>query len=389
MNVLGRDARPYLRTALLGVALWILYDSVFIAQSVLWHVEKGMRVPWGRLTANYLDSVFFGLVAPLAVWVSTRWPFTRESWRRAAAAHLASGSLIHLGYIVTVQPIRPLLAVLLDAPQIARPTTWTLFVQTYLGALLMYVQMVLVSHGILYYRRWRERELRASRLETQLAQAQLEMLRMQLHPHFLFNTLHSVSALMHSDVKAADRILALLGDLLRDSLDKVGAQEVTLKQELDFVDRYLEIERTRFRDRLSVKTLVDPEAWDVPVPNLVLQPIVENAIRHGISRRAGAGHLVITAARAGDRLVLSVLDDGPGLPAEGMLSGRGGVGLSNTQARLRQLYGAEASFELRSRAEGAGLEARIEIPVRSASRQEGAARPASASAVTEEAPLVH
>jgi LytS/YehU family sensor histidine kinase len=184
---------------------------------------------------------------------------------------------------------------------------------------------------------------------------------------------------MHSDVKAADRILALLGDLLRDSLDKVGAQEVTLKQELEFVDRYLEIERTRFRDRLSVKTLVDPEAWDVPVPNLVLQPLVENAIRHGISRRAGAGHLVITAARAGDRLVLSVLDDGPGLPSEGMVRGRAGVGLANTQARLQQLYGAEASFELRSRAEGAGIEARIEIPVRATSREEGASAPTMSS----------
>jgi sensor histidine kinase YesM len=375
--LLRRDVGPYLRTALLGIALWIIYDSVFIAQGALWHVEKGMRVPWGRLTANYLDSVFFGLFAPLAVWVSTRWPFGRDGWRPAAVAHVITGSLIHLVYIATVQQIRPLLAVLLDSPYIARPTTRILFMQTYLGALLMYTLMVLVSHGVLYYRRWRERELRASRLEAQLAQAQLEMLRMQLHPHFLFNTLHSVSALMHSDVKAADRILALLGDLLRDSFDKVGAQEVTLKQELDFVDRYLEIERTRFRDRLSVKTLVDPEAWDVPVPNLLLQPLVENAIRHGISRRAGAGHLVITAARAGNKLVLGVIDDGPGLPGEGMLRGRGGVGLANTQARLQQLYGAEASLELRSRADAAGVEVRIELPVRAAISAEPPRAPAS------------
>ncbi|HET7291323.1 MAG TPA: histidine kinase [Vicinamibacteria bacterium] len=366
MSLLRRDVGPYLRMAAWGVGLWVVYDSVFIAQSVLWHLEKGMRVPWGRLTANYLDSVFFGLGAPVAVWISTRWPFARDAWPRAAAAHLAAGTLIHLGYIATVQPIRPYYAVFFDDPNIARPTTWILFVQTYLGALLMYVQMAFVSHGVLYYRRWRERELRASRLETQLAQAQLQMLRMQLHPHFLFNTLHSVSALMHTDVKAADHILALLGDLLRDSLDKVGAQEVTLKQELDFIDRYLEIERTRFRDRLSVKTLVDPEAWDVQVPNLILQPLVENAIRHGISRRAGTGHLVITAARVGSRLVLGVSDDGPGLPAEGLVRGRGGVGLANTQARLHQLYGGEASFELRSRADGRGVEARVEIPVRAA-----------------------
>ncbi len=379
MSLLRRDVSPYLRMAAWGVGLWIVYDSVFIAQSVLWHLEKGMRVPWGRLTANYLDSVFFGLVAPVAVWISTRWPLARDAWPRAALAHLLAGSLIHLGYIVTVQPIRPFYALFFDDPNIARPTTWILFVQTYLGALLMYVQMAFVSHGVLFYRRWRERELRASRLEAQLAQAQLQMLRMQLHPHFLFNTLHSVSALMHTDVKAADRILALLGDLLRDSLDKVGAQEVTLKQELDFVDRYLEIERTRFRDRLAVKTLVDPEAWDVPVPNLLLQPLVENAIRHGISRRAGTGHLVITAARVGNRLVLSVSDDGPGLPAEGMVRSRGGVGLANTQARLQQLYGSDALLELRSRADGRGVEARVEIPVR-------ATTPARAQAEPREAP---
>jgi sensor histidine kinase YesM len=384
--ILRRDVGPYLRTALLGIALWLVYDSVFIAQGALWHVEKGMRVPWARLTANYLDSVFFGLFAPLAVWVSMRWPFGRDGWRPAAVAHVITGSLIHLVYIATVQQIRPLFAVLLDSPYIARPTTRILFMQTYLGALLMYTLMVLVSHGVLYYRRWRERELRASRLEAQLAQAQLEMLRMQLHPHFLFNTLHSVSALMHSDVKAADRILALLGDLLRDSLDKVGAQEVTLKQELDFVDRYLEIERTRFRDRLSVKTLVDPEAWDVPVPNLLLQPLVENAIRHGISRRAGAGHLVITAARAGNKLVLGVIDDGPGLPGEGMLRGRGGVGLANTQARLQQLYGAEASLELRSRADAAGVEVRIELPVRAAISAEP---PRAAASDAGSPPVVH
>ncbi len=388
MHLLRRDAGPYLRTALLAVLLWIVYDSVSVVQRVLWHLEKGMQVPWGRFATYYLDSVFFGLVAPVAFWISARWPFTRDNWPRAAGAHLVTGSLIHLAYIATVQPIRSLLAVLFDEPLMAHPTTWILFLQTYLGALLMYTLMVLVSHGVLYYRRWRERELRASRLETQLAQAQLEMLRMQLHPHFLFNTLHSVSALMHTDVKGADRILALLGDLLRDSLDKIGAQEVTLKQELDFVDRYLEIERTRFRDRLSVKTLVDPEAWDVPVPNLVLQPLVENAIRHGISRRAGTGHLVITAARAGDRLVLSVIDDGPGFPAEGMVLGRAGVGLANTQARLQQLYGNEASFELRSRAEGAGVEARIEIPVRTGIPQTSSQAPARSDAAAGPA-LVH
>jgi LytS/YehU family sensor histidine kinase len=229
--------------------------------------------------------------------------------------------------------------------------------------LLLYGQMAAVTHGIHYYARWRDRELRASRLEAQLVQAQLQMLRMQLHPHFLFNTLHSVSSLMHSDVKAADRILALLGDLLRDSLDKIGSQQVTLKQELDFIDRYLEIERTRFRDRLRTELAIEPSTWDALVPSFVLQPLVENAIRHGVSRRALPVRLQVAARLQGGRLLLSVSDDGPGLPDEGPLPGRGGVGLTNTRARLHQLYGDDAVLELRAGPHG-GVEARVEIPFR-------------------------
>jgi len=377
VGALRRDVTPQIRIALWGVLAWAVTDTLFLAQSLLWYRDRAMPVPWGRHASNYADSVYFGLTVPLALWVTTRWPLGRGTWRRGIAAHLLTASALHAGYFLTMQPAREALSVLFDEPSLYRAASLLLYVQTWFGTLLLYGQMAAVTHGIHYYRRWRDRELRASRLEAQLVQAQLQMLRMQLHPHFLFNTLHSVSSLMHTDVRAADRILALLGDLLRDSLDKVGSHEVTLKQELDFIDRYLEIERTRFRDRLRPSVEVEAESWDALVPSFLLQPLVENAIRHGVARRSASGRLAIAAWRENGRLVLTVTDDGPGLPAEGGLPGRTGVGLPNTRARLQQLYGNDAFFELRAARDG-GTEARVELPFHVAGTG-SAAQPAAAA----------
>ena len=197
-------------------------------------------------------------------------------------------------------------------------------------------------------------------LEKSLAQAKLQALQMQLNPHFLFNSLHSISSLMHKDVEAADRMIARLSDLLRAALDNTGHQEVTLRQELEFLERYLEIEQTRFGERLNVKWDIAPDTLEARVPNLVLQPlVVENAIRHGIEPHARRGLIELRAQRMDGTLTLEVSDNGAGLrdhePAEE------GVGLSNTRARLRELYGQEHRFELRGGREG-GLLARLTIP---------------------------
>ncbi len=360
--MLRQDVAPQVRMALWGMLAWAVTDTLYLAQSLIWYHDKALPVAWGRHAAGYVESLYFGVTVPLTLWVTARWPLGRARWLRALPMHLLTATLIHVGYFVTMQPVRSTFAVLFDEASTYRTSSWHLYFQSFFGVLLIYGQMAAVTHGIHYYTRWRDRELGTSRLEAQLAQAQLQMLRMQLHPHFLFNTLHSVSSLMHSDVKAADRILALLGDLLRDSLDKVGSQEITLKQELDFIDRYLEIERTRFRDRLRAELRIEAETWDALVPSFVLQPLVENAIRHGVSRRAQPGHVVVAATREGGRLVLSVTDDGPGL-GEGPLAGRSGVGLTNTRARLQQLYGRDGVLELRSGRHG-GAEARVEMPFR-------------------------
>src|SRR5207248_259251 len=194
--------------------------------------------------------------------------------------------------------------------------------------LLVYCIIVLISHAAVYYQRYREGELRAS-------QAQLQALKMQLHPHFLFNTLHSISALVHRDPEAADKMIARLGDFLRLTLDASATQEVPLRRELEFLNCYLDIERVRFSDRLTTSIEVDPRVLDCRVPNLILQPLVENAIRHGVSQRTAPGHVRVSAERLGDALRLEVSDNGSGLSQQppARPAGSGGVGLSNTRAR--------------------------------------------------------
>lgn len=226
----------------------------------------------------------------------------------------------------------------------------------YLG---VYLAIVAVIYVITHYESLRRHELAASRLEGQLAQAHLQMLKMQLHPHFLFNTLNAISALMHRDVDAADRMITQLSDLLRLALEKDERHQVRLDAELDFLHHYLAIEQIRFHDRMQVEIDVAPECLGAQVPRLILQPLVENAIRHGIAMRSAAGRLHISARRRDGRLALTVADDGPGLPPGRPL--RPGVGLANTQARLEQLYGNDYVLELVNADEG-GLEVRLDIP---------------------------
>jgi len=207
------------------------------------------------------------------------------------------------------------------------------------------------------YRRYQERKLNAAQLEMRLAEAQLQVLKMQLQPHFLFNTLHAISSLMHKDVEAADEMMTRLGELLRVALESNGVQEVTLQQELEFLQGYLEIEQIRLGDRLHVQQEIQPETYNARVPNLILQPLVENAIRHGIAQRITGGRIEIGAVCAQDMLKITVCDDGPGLPAPL----KEGVGLSNTRSRLQQIYGSRQQFSIATTSNG-GVRVELEFP---------------------------
>jgi signal transduction histidine kinase len=224
---------------------------------------------------------------------------------------------------------------------------------------IVYCTLVAVHHAVIYYQVSKDRALRASQLEARLAQAQLQVLRMQLQPHFLFNTLHSISALMHKDVRRADSMVASLSDLLRMSLRNIGAQEVALQSELEFLQAYVAIMNLRFGDRMTVTVRVHPDVRQARVPNLFLQPLVENALRHGFGDAPGAGAVTVTARRDGDMLYCEVVDNGRGLkPAH-----REGIGLSSTRQRLAHLYGERHLFEIRNVAPpGTGVHVTMAIP---------------------------
>jgi LytS/YehU family sensor histidine kinase len=239
---------------------------------------------------------------------------------------------------------------------------FVLFSRTFHFGLLIYWAILAINHAIEYYK---DRELQTAQMETRLAQAQLQSLRMQLHPHFLFNTLNAISALVSQDAQAADQMIARLSELLRMSLASDNAPEVTLKQELEFLNLYLEIEKIRFQDRLTIRMDIDPLCLDAYVPNLILQPLVENSIRHGIARRRGAGLVEISAQVRGERLCLRVRDNGAGFASNGRGEIKEGIGLANTRARLEQLYNTGHRFELVNRAKG-GVEVLLEIPFRDA-----------------------
>jgi len=231
--------------------------------------------------------------------------------------------------------------------------------------LIVYAAVVLAWHALNYYHERREREIQAAALAAQLAQAQLQTLKMQLQPHFLFNTLNSISALNHEDPRAANRMIARLSELLRLTLENDGAQQVSLLQELDFLKRYLEIQQVRFGDRLNVRFDVTPETLEARVPNLLLQPLVENAIQHGIAPFAVRGEINIQASRENGLLCLRVTDNGPGLPGAKPTGAPEGVGLANTRARLQQIYSNAHRFELRNGTEQ-GAVAEVRIPFQTA-----------------------
>ena len=354
--------RPsFLRMWMWSVAVWTMVTGVFSLQSWAWYQSRGEAVPAGKLAAMLLDFEIWALFTPVVLCFVWRHPISRSTWRASVPWQVGGALVFTALYLLPFQAGRYLLGQALHQPDIHVAFTASSFFRVWVQNLFNYLDVILVGHAIYFARDSRAQAVRRSRLETRLAEAQLQVLRLQLHPHFLFNTLHTISALMHKDLKAADRMLALLGDLLRDSFEKVGAQEVSLKQELGFLERYLEIERTRFRDRLTVVVSVEPETLDAEVPNLLLQPLVENAIRHGVGRRHSPGRIEILAARRSEVLELRIRDDGPGISGEAETALRAGVGLANTAARLQQLYPDAHRFDLGNRPQG-GFEVALEIP---------------------------
>ena len=301
--------------------------------------------------------LLWAIATPVVFWMTRRFPLTARP--RPILAHFTAGILIALVRIAGVEMVSDLVR---PFPSSGK----TPLLIWYLGLLcsyfhldqLIYWATVGVITAFESRERLREREIHTSRVEAQLAGAQLENLRLRVQPHFLFNTLHSIASLVREDHRQpAVTMIARLSDLLRYSLDNASRTFVPLSEELEVVQRYLEIEQTRFSDRLQVTVEAADETKEAAVPTLILQPIIENALRHGIARLMEGGRLEVRARRDDGTLVLEVSNDGPPLRADWS----GGVGLTNTRARLQQLYGSAAQLELQSR-QPAGVVARIRIP---------------------------
>lgn len=363
MSRLGPAPDPlWKRPLLVG---WTLLSVTSILPSYLYYISEQRAVPWSRLWSEMLAWFLWVLLLPLVLWTSHHFPLERQAWRRSVPAHLLVGSVVAVLYAVLVVVKNQLMVELTTggSPPFLSELEGYL-VGGFHFYFLVYWMVVAVAHALDYYRKYRERELRAAQLEARLTRAQLQVLKMQLDPHFLFNTLNTISVLVHRDPDAADRMICMLSDFLRSSLASGDREQVMLEDELGFLGQYVAIQKARFGDRLAVDFDVEPAALTALVPNLVLQPLVENAIRHGMSRRAAPLRVTVRARLLGRRrLGIEVMDDGAGLPAGAGRALKEGIGLSNTRARLRQLFGQDHHFELANRGEGGAI-ATLVIPRR-------------------------
>jgi sensor histidine kinase YesM len=318
---------------------------------------------WDSVFGELIFSYLWFALTPLVIWLSRSFRIESGQRFKTLAVHFLASVVFLL--------IQVLLFTVISTPfgWYAHLTPfWTRYFLLILNFtpsdVMFYWGIVVIEHALDYYQKLQERELRASQLEAQLAQSQLQVLKMQLHPHFLFNTLNAISALIRESPDEADEMVSRLGDLLRMTLETAGLQEVPFKKELEFLKHYLDIEQTRFQDRLTVEMAIEPDTLDGLVPSMILQPLVENSVRHGVAPRREGGCIKIKAWRHHSLLRLEVEDDGPGLSGDAPPKER--VGLTNTRARVSNLYGDEHGLRLRHAA-GGGLVVSLSIPFKTVS----------------------
>lgn len=341
------------------VALWSLPGLAALSFYYLNQTVTAAPLNWSFALVSTLPNWYiWAVLAPIVVRLMRAQPMDTDNWVRVVLT-------VHLPALLAAMLIHSLANLVLFRTTGIHDTMNAALYKVHFfsrvhGNILTYAAIVGVVSAYDTYRKLVARETHAAALEVQLAQANLRALKMQIHPHFLFNTLHSIAALVRKgENKLAVTMLGQLGDFLRLALENKGQQEIPLEEEIDFLRRYLDIERVRFGDRLSVSIETDPDLRACYVPNLILQPIVENAIHHGIAPQTSDGRIYITVRSEGETVCMSVRDNGPGLKDPERL--RKGVGVANTQERLENLYGTKQEFSLRN-ADVGGLEVRIRIP---------------------------
>jgi two-component sensor histidine kinase len=352
-QALPPELRPNSRTQLLLIfAAWTLIAAFDIGKRFVESRMYGRTLDWGEVLLNLESAWLWTAFTPLIFLLAERYPIERAHWVRRLALHILFSVVIAALDSALDRLICPLLAERSNW-SVARRFWGESFINVY-----SYFATLAAGLAIRFYRLYHDRRLRVSKLETELAVTKLRALEMRLRPHFLYNALHTIGGLVRTDQgPAAVRMIAGLGDLLRHTLRDDEAQEVPLSRELELTFRYLDIEQARFGDRLRVDLEIAPDTANAHVPSLLLQPLVENAVRHGVESSAG-GRVVVRAYRDGDALCLDVQDNGNGPRDE---PGGRGIGLSTTRARLEQLYGSDQKLELERAASGGAL-ASVRIP---------------------------
>jgi len=333
---------------LIVFAGWSALVIVFAVSSSLTYALTYQPPRWRyTLTMAATEWYVWAALTPAIAWLARRFRVSRAQWWRALI--LAAVGLPAAFIKVTVTRV---LRGAIGGDEYFQITNLVIHYLIYWG-------IVITTHVWHYHQRAQQRELRTSQLEAMLAQTRLQMLRMQLQPHFLFNTLNTIAELVHQRPEAAEKMIGGLSHLLRETLQAGAVDRVPLSRELEVLEHYIDIQRARFGDRLRVEIIVDEAARAALVPSLLLQPLAENSIKHGIGARAGAGRIEVVASRNGDRVVIEIRDDGRGLREEPVTEG---VGLGNCRSRLQALYGQHGfRLETANRSTGGAI-VRIDIP---------------------------
>lgn len=343
------------------------FVGLILSLEVIFNLRASMRMgyfdPIDAAIPQFGRALMWALLAPLVLKLREKVPLSAGGWIGGVAFHLAVSFLVMAEFYVG-----RVFFVLLLWDKWPSGDFWATVAGNFYGRNIIdmayYWGVLAFGYSLEIYHKYKNEEIKAAQLEARLVETELKALRQQLHPHFLFNTLNTVAVLVREEKNdQAVTLLSRLSALLRISLDQNRAPEVTLQQEMDFLERYLEIQQARFSDRLKVTIDIPTELRDARIPNLLLQPLVENAILHGVAPKAGPGHVHVSGRREGDRLRLEVSDDGPGIARDGLGRVREGIGLSNTRERLNKLYGARGDLTLSSEL-GAGVTVRIAMPLR-------------------------
>jgi two-component system LytT family sensor kinase len=355
-----RSLAPRLVHSLGFTVLWTLVGLAFASQIYVQGNLLGHSIPASEAIRESLEEWYvYGALSMPVIWLARRFPPERRPIWRTACVHLGASLVFSLGCVL----VGALVGQIESQISGESASYWEIFqpllVRIFPYNLVVYGVIISINHALDYYRKYHERTVQALELEKHLTEARLQALLHQLKPHFLFNTLNGIAALMHTDVDAADRMLVRLSELLRFTMSHTGAPQTSLREEVAFIERYLEIETIRFRDRLEISISVDEDVLDARVPSLILQPLVENAVHHGVQPHNRVGRIDVRGFRENGQLVLTVCDNGSGIPPGGPK--REGIGLANTRARLAELYGGREQFSLANISQG-GLCVRIAIP---------------------------